>query len=105
MPASDVDGYLKVLGDRAALDAALNWYRAASGVGLRAADTPDVAVPTLYLWGSADQSVGRVAAEATGDKVTGPYRFEEIIDAGHFLTDDGANDRVTDGLLGHLEAT
>ena len=82
---------MSVLGERAALDAAMNWYRAAAagGSGLRAADTPAVGVPVCYVWGSADQTVGRRAAELTAEHVTGPYRFVEIPDAGHFLTDDG----------------
>ena len=105
VPPEDADGYLEVLAERPALDAALNWYRAATGAGLRAADTPSVSVPTLYIWGSADASVGRVAAEATSDYVDGPYRFEEVVDAGHFLTDDGHSDTVTELLGAHLAAT
>ena len=89
MPAADIDAYLTVLGDRAALDAAINWYRAAAASGgLRAADTPAVDVPVCYVWGDADQTVGRVAAELTAEHVTGPYRFVEVAGAGHFLTDD-----------------
>lgn len=104
VPPADVDQYLTVLGDRDALDAALNWYRAATGAGLRAADTPSVDVATLYLWGTEDQSVGRIAAEATAAHVTGPYELVEIEGAGHFLTDDGASDIVTAALLQHLQA-
>ena len=104
VPPADIEAYLEVLGDRRAMDAALNWYRAATGAGLRAADTPDVTVPTLYLWGTDDHSVGRVAAEATAERVSGPYRFVEIEGAGHFLTDDGASDVVTDALVAHLAA-
>ncbi|MFT7598099.1 MAG: pimeloyl-ACP methyl ester carboxylesterase [Acidimicrobiales bacterium] len=105
VPDADVDGYLRVLGDRAALDAALNWYRAATGSGLRAADTPDVRVPTLYLWGSGDHSVGRTAAEGTAAHVRGQYRLVEVEGGGHFLTDDGSNEQVTRELLGHLHRT
>lgn len=89
VPAADSDAYLSVLGDRAALDAAMNWYRAAAtSGGLRAVDTPDVTVPVCYVWGTEDQSVGRRAAELTADHVTGPYTFVEVAGAGHFLTDD-----------------
>lgn len=102
VPDADIDGYLEVLADRAALDAALHWYRAATGGGLRAADTPVVEVPTLYLWGNDDASVGRTAAEATAAHVSAPYRFVEIEGGGHFLTDDGASDTVTDTMLDHL---
>lgn len=102
VPAHDIDGYLEVLGERPALDAALNWYRAASGPGLRAADTPAVTVPTCYLWGTEDASVGRAAAEGTARHVTGRYRLVEIAGGGHFLTDDGSNSVVTASLLEHL---
>ena len=102
VPSPDIEGYLEVLGERPALDAALNWYRAASGAGLRAADTPPVTVPTCYIWGTEDVSVGRVAAEATADHVTGPYRLVEVAGGGHFLTDDGSNPVVTASLLDQL---
>ncbi|MGF1595798.1 MAG: alpha/beta fold hydrolase [Acidimicrobiales bacterium] len=102
VPPEGVEHYLSVLGRREALEAALGWYRAARGPGLRAADTPPVIVPTLYLWGDHDQSVGRSAAEATADHVTGPYRFVVLGGGGHFLTDDGNSDRVTTELLAHV---
>jgi pimeloyl-ACP methyl ester carboxylesterase len=58
--------------------------------GLRTIDCPDVWVPTLYVWGHSDSSVGRVAASLTADHVKGPYTFLEVPGSGHFLTDDGA---------------
>jgi pimeloyl-ACP methyl ester carboxylesterase len=91
--ALDIDAYLEVLGGRDALDAALHWYRAASRSrgdtesGLAAADVPAIRVPTLYLWGDADATVGRAAAEATARYVSAPYRFVVVPGAGHFLTD------------------
>jgi len=106
VPTADADAYLATFAERAALDAAMNWYRAAAagGTGLRAADTPTVTVPVLYLWGTADQSVGRRAAELTAEHVTGPYRFVEIDGAGHFLTDDGGAATVQRELVAHVTA-
>jgi pimeloyl-ACP methyl ester carboxylesterase len=102
----DVDAYLTVLGDRAALDAAMNWYRAAASTGgLRAADTPDVAVPVCYVWGTADQTVGRRAAELTADHVTGSFRFVEVADAGHFLTDDSGAATTRAEIVRHVHAS
>ncbi len=98
----DIDAYLEVVCQPESLDAALNWYRAAGSEGQRIADCPDVSVPTLYLWGSQDISVGRVAAELTAEHVTGPYRFVEVAGSGHFLTDDGAAPTVIAELLTHL---
>ena len=100
-----MDAYLEVLGCREALDAALNWYRAALQPESRAAmsELPPVAVPTLYLWGDADATVGRAAAEGTARHVEAEYRFEVVPGGGHFLTDDSP-ERVTRCLLEHLEA-
>ncbi|MBX3706380.1 MAG: alpha/beta hydrolase [Pseudomonadales bacterium] len=101
VPDTAIDAYLERLGTEAALDAALNWYRAATLAGPGARDVPAVTVPTLYLWGSADATVGRVAAEGTAERVTGPYVFEVIDGAGHFLTDD-AGPRVISALRAFL---
>jgi pimeloyl-ACP methyl ester carboxylesterase len=99
----DVDAYLSRLADEPALDAALNWYRATTrpDSALARERVPAVAVPTLYLWGDADATVGRAAAEGTARFVRADYRFEIIPGAGHFLT-DAASDRVTEALLAHL---
>jgi pimeloyl-ACP methyl ester carboxylesterase len=99
VPDADIDAYLRRLGDERALDAALNWYRAAVGGGFES--VPAVQVPTLYVWGDADATVGRPAAEATGQYVRGAYRFVVIEGAGHFLTDE-AGEQVTRVLLEHL---
>jgi pimeloyl-ACP methyl ester carboxylesterase len=101
VPASDIDAYLTVLGDRSALDAAMNWYRAAATGGLRAADTAAVTGSVCYVWGRSDQTVGRCAAE----HVTGPYRFVEIDGAGHFLTDDHGATVVQREIMDHVAAT
>ena len=84
----DIDAYLDRLREPAALESALNWYRAASSGNKGLAVTiPALTVPTLYIWGDKDATVGRAAAEGTAQYVTGPYQFEVIPGAGHFLTD------------------
>lgn len=102
VPGTAQDAYLAVLGDVAAMDAAINWYRAPVQAGseqpLAAGKTPHVTVPTLYIWGDADASVGSFAAGHTGDFVQAPYRFETLPNVGHFVTDQ-AGDRVTELLL------
>ena len=103
VPAPTIDAYMGTFAERGALDAAMNWYRAAAaGGGLRAVDTADVTVPVLYLWGTADQTVGRRAAELTAEHVLGSYRFVEIEGAGHFRTDDSGGAVVREELLAHL---
>jgi pimeloyl-ACP methyl ester carboxylesterase len=105
VPEADAAAYVAPLATHAAIDAALNWYRASfqGASGLAAASTPAVRVPTLFLWGDADRTVGRAAAEATRELVAAPYRFVELPGAGHFLTDQAA-DVVTKELLAHLAA-
>ncbi|MFN0028772.1 MAG: alpha/beta fold hydrolase [Acidimicrobiales bacterium] len=107
VPPADIDAYLSVLGDPAALEAALAWYRAAggnlSGNGPATVPIGMIAAPTLYVWGTADASVGRVAAEATKAQVTGPYRFVELADVGHFITDERP-DAVSALIVEHINA-
>lgn len=101
---SDVTAYLKPLREPGALDATLNWYRAArtASRSAQAPATASITVPTLYVWGDADATVGRAAAESTGEWVTAAYRFEILAGAGHFLTDQQP-ERVTQLLLEHIE--
>lgn len=68
------------------LTAALNWYRAMSPQD--ADGLPRVAVPTTYVWGSADLAFGRAAAERTAAYVDGPYAFMPLEDASHWLPDE-----------------
>jgi pimeloyl-ACP methyl ester carboxylesterase len=62
-----------------------------------------IVVPTLYMWGNADQTVGRTAAEGTARYVRAPFEFVEIAGGGHFLTDDHPHE-VNEALLRHLQA-
>jgi hypothetical protein len=73
VPAVAVEEHLGVLGNREAMEAALIWYRARGAIR-----TPlgPIRVPTLNIWGDADDTVGRAAAEGTRDFVAAPYRFE-----------------------------
>ena len=92
--------YLSVLGNEPAMTAALAWYRARGAVR---APLGVIRVPVLYVWGEADDTVGRIAAEGTRDFVSGPYRFESLPGVGHFVADQ-APERVTKLLLAHLAA-
>lgn len=99
VPEATIAEYLSVIGNPAALDAALAWYRAAGAMAKMEAGP--VSVPTLYIWGERDAAVGRAAAKWTTEFVTGPYRFEALRSIGHFITDQAPDD-VTKLLLGHL---
>lgn len=89
---ADIEAYLSRLASEEALDAALNWYRSAgtSTLARVGAKVGNIEVPTLYLWGDEDATVGRAAAEATADCVDADYRMHVVEGAGHFLTDQQA---------------
>jgi pimeloyl-ACP methyl ester carboxylesterase len=91
--------YLEALGTPEALGAALNWYRAAGGHLI--ADLGPVTVPTLHVWSTEDPALGREGAEATGDHVEGPYRFEVLEGVDHWIPEH-APDRLDQLLLEHL---
>ncbi|HYB70172.1 MAG TPA: alpha/beta hydrolase [Candidatus Bathyarchaeia archaeon] len=93
--------YLSVLGEPDALEAALAWYRAAGS--LTAVPVGPIAVPTLYVWGDADATVGPSAVRYTAEFVTAPYRLEILPGIGHFVTDEAPED-ATRVLRSHLDA-
>ncbi len=95
--AVDVHTYLGPLADKGALESTVNWYRANT---LPSPIAP-VSTPTLYIWGTADVSVGRHAAELTAEFVHGPYKFVEIEGGGHFIVDQFP-DRIAQLLLEYL---
>lgn len=85
-----------------ALTAAINWYRALP-FDARADQTGSVRVPTLYVWSTNDPFLGRRGAEHCAEWVQGPYRFELIEDAGHWLPETEPG-RVAALLVDHLAA-
>jgi pimeloyl-ACP methyl ester carboxylesterase len=101
MPAGAEEPYIAALGTPEALGAALNWYRAADiamveGLG-------PITMPTMYVWSTEDIALGREAAEATGDAVAGPYRFEVLEGVSHWIAEQ-APDRLNELLLDHLKS-
>ena len=97
MPEAATDAHMSVLGNEAALEAALAWYRSS---GPRQ-PLGRIKVPTLYIWGDADDTVGRVAAEGTGEFIDAPYHFEVLAGVGHYAADQ-VPDKVNALLLAHL---
>ena len=100
VPPDAIERHLAVLGNRQAMEAALAWYRARGAI--RGPLGP-IRVPTLYIWGDADDTVGRAAAEGTVDFIAAPYRFEVLPGVGHFAADQ-APERVCELMLEHLAA-
>jgi pimeloyl-ACP methyl ester carboxylesterase len=101
VPQAAIDEHLAVLGNKPAMQAALAWYRARGAI--RGPLGP-IRVPTLYIWGDADDTVGRPAAEGTVDFIAAPYRFQVLPGIGHFAADQ-APERVSASLLQHVAAS
>jgi pimeloyl-ACP methyl ester carboxylesterase len=100
VPAAAIEQHLSVIGNKPAMEAALAWYRARGAIR---GPLGIIQVPTLYIWGDADDTVGKVAAEGTREFVSAAYRFEMLPGVGHFAADQ-APDAVNRLLLEHVAA-
>src|SRR5215217_2443374 len=99
IPGEAIDQYVAVLSAPGALTAALNWYRAmSSGPKVDAVD-----VPTTYVWSDGDVAVGRTAAEACANYVTGDYRFVELPGVTHWIPEQ-APDQLSAAILDRISA-
>jgi pimeloyl-ACP methyl ester carboxylesterase len=100
VPGEAIARHLAVLGNKDTMEAALAWYRARGAI--RGPLGP-IRVPTLFIWGDADDTVGGTAAEGTVDFVAAPYSFEVLPGVGHFAADQVPG-RVSELLLKQLAA-
>ena len=100
--APEVDVFVAAMLEPGALTAALNWYRAMSARSVD--DVGKITVPTLYVWSTEDIALGRQAAEATAEWVSGPYRFEVLTGVSHWIPEAAPQD-LTRLLLEHLSTT
>ena len=98
VPPAAIESHLSVIGNPPAMEAALAWYRAR---GVTHRPVGPTKVPTLFIWGDADDTVGRAAAEGTGEFIAAPYRFEVLPNVGHYAADQ-VPERVTALMLEHL---
>jgi pimeloyl-ACP methyl ester carboxylesterase len=98
VPLGSIEQHLSVIGNKPAMEAALSWYRARGAIR---GPLGIIKVPTLYLWGDADDTVGRIAAEGTRDFISAAYRFEVLPGVGHFAADQ-VPERVSELLLDHV---
>jgi pimeloyl-ACP methyl ester carboxylesterase len=99
LDAGTAQRYASRLASPSAITPPINWYRALP-FALRD-PVPDVAVPSLYIWGDSNRYLTRAAADATAAHVTGRYRFEVLAGMSHWLP-TGAAARVAPLLLEHL---
>lgn len=96
---SDIDRAIADLSRPGALTASLNWYRAnlAPRMPGRRPQFPPVTVPTLGIWSDGDRYLDGARMRASGDLVKGPWRYEEIAGAGHWIPLDAPE--TLNGLL------
>lgn len=102
LTAGDVQNYVDVLGNRDAIGAALNWYRAMTLSSSTGPITP-IRMPTLYVWSTEDVALGREGAELTEKYIEGPYRFEILEGVSHWVPEEAA-DRLNALLREHYTA-
>jgi len=72
----------------------LNWYRANLGPERELAKpvpVPAVSAPTMGIWGSGDAYLTETPVRSSGKYVTGPWRYERIEDASHWVILDKPN--------------
>jgi pimeloyl-ACP methyl ester carboxylesterase len=100
VPAEAIDEYVAVLSAPGALTAALNWYRAMSS----ATRVDPVGVPTTYVWSDGDAAIGRTAAEACANFVTGEYRFVELAGVTHWVPEQ-APEQLATAILDRISST
>jgi pimeloyl-ACP methyl ester carboxylesterase len=89
--ALDRDRFLEDLAQPGALTAGLSWYRANSDPRHELEprrDFPSVAAPTLALWSSGDPYLTEEPVLGSDQYVTGPWRYERIDGAGHWMQVD-----------------
>jgi pimeloyl-ACP methyl ester carboxylesterase len=87
------------LSEHGALTSVLNWYRALN----LDARIGRVQVPTLYIWGSEDHSLGKTAAIETAHYVDVPYQFEVLDGYSHWLLEE-APKKIGNFIQNHLKA-
>jgi pimeloyl-ACP methyl ester carboxylesterase len=83
----DIDRSLEAMADRASLTAGLSWYRANMTPQIWGVDIPfpEIAVPTMGIWGSSDFALSEEQMTDSVQYLTGPWRYERIEGAGHWI--------------------
>jgi pimeloyl-ACP methyl ester carboxylesterase len=100
----DQERYIADLSRPGALTAGLNWYRANAPPQRELEPRqplPAVAAPTLGLWSSGDNYLTEDPMLGSVEHVSGPWRYERIENASHWLQLD-APERINDLLLDFL---
>lgn len=102
--ASRVDEYVTTLSVPDALTAGLNWYRANLPPESFTRDPrqlPPVQAPTLGVWSTGDDYLTENRMIASSEHVTGPWRYERVEGASHWIPIDEP-DRLNRLILEHI---
>ena len=102
--ARDIEQYVADLSRPGALEAALAWYRANLPPEVWVTPPPEVPAvqaSTLGVWSTEDMALTEDQMVRSGKFVTGPWRYERVEGAGHWMQLDQP-ERVTELLLEHL---
>jgi pimeloyl-ACP methyl ester carboxylesterase len=104
--AGDQERYEQDLSRPGALTASLNWYRAnlAPKMPGPSPELPLVLVPTLGIWSTNDHYLDGERMQKSGEYVKGPWRYEEIEGASHWIPLE-APDLLNSLLLEWLQGT
>lgn len=102
--AEDIEAYVEALRRPGALSAGLNLYRAIVPPEAWVEPPPAygaVRVPTLVVWGEADQVLRPRLLEGSLRRVDGPLRVARLPEVGHYVQQE-APDAVNQALIGAL---
>lgn len=96
----DIDRAIENLSRPGALTSSLNWYRAnlAPRMPGPPPQVPPVMVPTLAIWSDGDRYLDGARVRASREFVSGPWQYEEIAGASHWIPLD-APDLLNELLL------
>jgi pimeloyl-ACP methyl ester carboxylesterase len=103
-PPEDREVFVDALRRDGALTAALNYYRANMPPSSWLRDPPEppeIAVPTMIVWGEADAYMDPLLLERSAATVTGPLRVERLPGVSHWVQQE-VPDRVNELLLDFL---
>jgi pimeloyl-ACP methyl ester carboxylesterase len=92
--APDSERYITSLSRPGALTAALNWYRASNaGPGTPTAGAGKTVVcPVLGVWSDGDAYLAEDQMRTSGERITGPFEYERITGASHWMMLDKPNE-------------
>jgi len=101
--AGDLDQAIADLSRPGALTASLNWYRANMAPRMPGPPPklPPVTAPTLAIWSAGDHYLDGERVRKSAAFVQGPFRYEEISDASHWIPVE-APERLNELLLSWL---